>query len=933
MNVTWFTCFRHEVASSPAGGTVGRRSPWGSRFGLLALTLLAWAAEIGPAWAQIRADALAGEPFGVGRVELRLPPDMLPEEMGLSGIGLTEKDGRVLYPAVEKRLLRTAIRDLLNRPQVAVIYFLFQGNAPLTLTVQSRVPQTFVLPPANSPQGPGALLGEWWRAYNARPGLTERSADYPPLVENYLRASLAQRLGLPPVDRRSEKPWQQQIQQELGIALAAEPILLAMQRDRFQGDPALAESADQPLPPPIPVPPLELPPPLAGVQVEPLAMHVPAHCFYVRFGSFTNFLWLQDTLALWGGDLRNLVLLRGLDFENSRRIENQLVIRQTELGRLLGESVIADVALIGTDLSFQQGAAFGLLFQARHGNPLFAADLLRQRTARLQKGDAKEEKVTLYGKQVSLLTSTDGSVHSYYAVDGDYHFVTTSRTLARRFLETADGRGSLGSLPEFRRARAIMPLDRGDAVFVYLSDEFFQNLVSPAYRIETQRRMQALADLELVQLAVLDAATEGKRGGSIEALVAGGYLPAGFGKRPDGSCTLLTGGEAVDSVRGHRGRFLPVPDVPLGKVTPSEQAAYARFAEVYQSNWGRLDPVLVGIRRHSEALGLERIEIDARMTPIDKRNFENLKRFAGPADQKRMAPVPGNAVSAELILPTQRLFAGVQGLGPGLPATQNDAFSFSAPSLPSFSFPSSSISILGVMPLGYVGSIGNPFLLGLIASGGPAPNEVQGFSVGPLGLTSYHNGLVTAYSFQRELLQQVAPRLQLVDAPRPAQMRLEANDLSHDRMAPIVNSLAYARTRLTSEGNLRLLHSLQQQLHVPGPHAKEAAELLLDARLIDPLGGQYVYHGTPAAGSWSATSLEGSPRGRLLAASSPPPGFLPPPLNWFRGLSLDALLDPETLTIHASVLIQKPGKQSKPSNGRVAPPRVEEIPKPPAPEK
>ncbi len=126
MNVTWFTCFRHEVASSPAGGTVGRRSPWGSRFGLLALTLLAWAAEIGPAWAQIRADALAGEPFGVGRVELRLPPDMLPEEMGLSGIGLTEKDGRVLYPAVEKRLLRTAIRDLLNRPQVAVIYFLFQ---------------------------------------------------------------------------------------------------------------------------------------------------------------------------------------------------------------------------------------------------------------------------------------------------------------------------------------------------------------------------------------------------------------------------------------------------------------------------------------------------------------------------------------------------------------------------------------------------------------------------------------------------------------------------------------------------------------------------------------------------------------------------------------------------------------------------------------
>jgi hypothetical protein len=488
----------------------------------------------------------------------------------------------------------------------------------------------------------------------------------------------------------------------------------------------------------------------------------------------------------------------------------------------------------------------------------------------------------------------------------------------------------LGSLPEFRRARAIMPLARGDAVFVYLSDAFFRNLISPAYRIETQRRMQALADLELVQLAVLDAATEGRPGGSIEALVAGGYLPAGFGPRPDGSRTLLAGGEAIDSVRGHRGRFLPVPDVPLAKVSPSEQAAYARFAEVYRANWGRLDPVLAGIRRHGEGPGLERIEVDARMTPIDKQNFDTLKRFAGPADQKRMAPVAGNAVSGELILPTQRLFAGVQGFGPGLPAAQNEAFSFSAPSLPSFSFPSSSMSILGLMPLGYVGSIGNPFLLGFVA-GGPVPNEVQGFSVGPLGLARYHNGLVTAYSFQRELLEQVAPQLQLADAPRPAQLRLEVNDLSHDRMAPIVNGLAYARTRLTSEGNLRLLHSLAQQLHVPGPHAKEAAELLLDARLIDPLGGQYVYHGTSESGSWTATSLEGSPRSRLLAASPPPPGFLPPPLNWFRGLSLEALLDPESLTLHASILMQKPAKPSPPSNGRVAPPVVEEVPPPPPP--
>ena len=48
-------------------------------------------------------------------------------------------------------------------------------------------------------------------------------------------------------------------------------------------------------------------------KIEPIAMHVPAECFYVRFGSFANFLWLQDTLAKWGGDAQNLIALRGLD--------------------------------------------------------------------------------------------------------------------------------------------------------------------------------------------------------------------------------------------------------------------------------------------------------------------------------------------------------------------------------------------------------------------------------------------------------------------------------------------------------------------------------------------------------------------------------------------------------------------------------------------
>ncbi len=93
-------------------------------------------------------------------------------------------------------------------------------------------------------------------------------------------------------------------------------------------------------------------------------------------------------------------------------------------------------------------------------------------------------------------------------VSGDYHFVTSSRALAARFLQTAKGKGSLGASAEFRHARSVLPLGRQDAVFVYFSDAFFRNFTSPAYRVESLRRLEAATDIEIVQLAKLNAAAE-----------------------------------------------------------------------------------------------------------------------------------------------------------------------------------------------------------------------------------------------------------------------------------------------------------------------------------------------------------------------------------------------------------------------------------------
>lgn len=851
----------------------------------------------------IRAQAVLGEPFGVGRVEVELPPEVMPEPLGLSGLGLTERDGRALFPVVELRPIRGLIRQLLERPQRVTIYFLFQGAQPLHLTVESRARQSFVVTPIAHAGLHQQALRVWWTQYTAPPRLLQPTPNCPPLVENFLQATLARRLGLPLPAPAEDQTWQTQLAHEVGLSLGTESIRLAMARDRILGQTALSEKADQPLPEAVPAPPLEVAEPPENVAIEPIAIRVPAECLYVRFGSFSNYLWLQDTLELWGGDLQNLVALRGLDHGMRQRMEERLAMRQSALARMLGDTVISDVAIVGTDLFFKEGAAFGLLIQARVNNGFIASDIKRQWTERKQQDKSiTEQTVQLDGRDVAFLSSPDGRVRSFYAADGEFHLLTTSQALARRFLATRSKQESLGASREFRHARSLMPVDRKDTIFVYLSDGFFRNFTSPKYRIEMVRRLQAASDIDVAQLAELLSATENRPGGTIEKLIASGLLPAEFGPRPDGSRTVLEQGEAYDSLRGRRGSFVPIADVEVTGASPAEVAAYREFAEFYQAQWQRLDPILVGIKRTGMSGNRDRIAIDARMTPIQRQQYETLTGWAGQADKLQLARVQGDSVALEMILPKQRLFGGLQNFHAPLdPAGQLLPW-----------------TMLHRATEGYVGYLGDPGWLGFLENRIVGPSDAAGFAMGPAGMWRYKGPQGTLFSLQRPVLERVVPQLQLVEAERPAQLRLHIADVSNGPMTPLLTDLGYARTLQTSLGNICLMHTLIQQLRIPGEHAQKAAEMLLGARLVCPLGGQYVYRTTAdGVGSWTTTALaDGQPTGFLKARA--PQGYQTPPLNWFRGLEADALLTPEALTLHAEIVMQKPAKRNGNGNGRPA---------------
>lgn len=868
----------------------------------------------------VEASAFVGEPLGVGRLVIDLPQSALPVPLGVDGLGLSEKAGRVLYPAIHNPAIPGVVKNLLggpsplttggpvreqvggilrgvlNRPPRTTIYFLFRGDGPLELTLQGRESLPLVIQPQLSPIVHRRLLQLWWSVYAAAPSPLQTKPDYPPLIDTYLVSTLARRLNLQLPQGKQTLSAYAQFERELGVLTGTESVRTALQQDRLLGLTNLDLPAEQPLPPAEQPAPLVVPEPPADTKVEPMAMHVPAEFFYLRFGSFDNFVWFQDTLDTWGGDLQNLVAKRGIDQGRNDRLQEQLVLKQTQLSRLLGGTVISDVAIVGTDMLFREGAAYGFLFEAR-SNLLLTNSMKDERDERLKKGGVTEQKMKIEGQEVSLLSAPDGSVRSYYVASGDYRFVTSSKALAARFLQTAGGKGSLGASKEFRYARSLMPISRGDAVFVYLSDAFFRNITGPRYRLEMLRRLEAVTDIELVLLAKLNAATEGRRGGTIEELIAGGVLPPGFGRRPDGSQAVLAQGEVIDSLRGRRGWFVPVPDMPATQVTRAEAESYRKFAEVCRQQWGRIEPITVAVQRKTLPGKQEQVVLDIRMTPLSRQRVEFFRTWAGSPEKTQLAAVPGNVAAFDAVLQNQRLFGGVRDVAPPTAMGLLQGGLAAANFMPWDTFRNTVI--------GYLGSTGQRGILGVLDATFPPPDP-NGFSRNLLGLWRLDTNPFTLYSFQPDVLQAVLPQLRFEGAQRPAQLRLRVGDVTHVRITPVLNNWLYGRTRETAVGNLRLLHAVNQQLHVPPKDCRDAVEFLLAAKLVCPLGGQYVVRDAGGGVSqWTSTKLEPA-ADQSPSRPQAPEAYVAPPLSWFRGLDLDASLIDNVLAAHAEVIMQLP---------------------------
>ncbi len=840
-----------------------------------------------------------GSPFGVGVIRTsrlaRQPSDVT--------FHVEAPEGQLFYPAYFRETLPGTPDP--NQVTARGAYFLFKGNAPLNVrfcdgTTTTSLEKT----PAADAAAHRRLLERWWSQYQS--GATRSGAL--PLVENYTVPMLARRLGLQlATTGTTSRSWNEN--ELLGAFLGFEELRLAMQTDRMLDDREGEEPADQPLPTPTLPPAIEVPD-VAEVEIEALAARVPEECFYVRFGSYGNYLWFRDTLTTWGGNLREIVATRSLDYDISGRLERQLVLKDSDLGKLLGDAAISDMAVIGADPFVREGASIGVLFCEQQPG-ILAVAIRAQRAAAVAAGGVTEETLDIDGKSVSLLTSPGNVVRSYYVVDGPIHFVTTSSALVRRFLETGRGVRPLSELREFRYARTKHPIAAGNPVLIYLSDPFIRQLVSPAYRVEMTRRMRAEADVELVALARLAAIGEGSPHASLDELVDGGFLPPKFGKRADETLPLVVGDQVVDSLRGARRSFLPVADVLVASVTKSEVDAYQRFAQAYQALYRRMDPVSVSLTREPAADGREKIVLDLSITPFTRQNLGAMAGWLAPPSRDAISAGPEVLALVEAGLQS-RLFAGVVDRaapfrmqhGQVLLDEQTQA-----------------------RPPVFIGEHQQAFrsLLNL-----PRVNQADGYFTtdnsrreresAPFGLNAGREwDDWFAMAFSADTLKAATPHLALRQAPRPAQLRLTIGDLGGSQAAPLLRAQQYLLEREASRVNAKLLDSFTGQLNIGDNQALEAASRVLGARVVCPLGGdyrrdppdfQFSTHQPWYSTAWPAAADVWNQRPfferlSLSHLHEPPSSYSPRLLNWVKGLVVEVQFENQTMQSRVELTVSR----------------------------
>lgn len=876
---------------------------WG--IGMSVLCLLLLAVGVGDGGGLVAAPAadrpritnveiVAGEPFGIGKVTFEPAQGETLLEL-TDGYQLRAADQRILYPVMSQRFLDRVLdaTDTTGDRQSSrlTFWFLVRGDQPLTIQLSGL--ETVEIQAELQKTRPNAfrrLVRQWWREYSAQARDRTTSGELPPLVDSYLVAMLAQRMGMPAERLGSFAARRDPLRQTLDLVFDTESLKSDLMFELMSPDSRPAFDVED-----LPAPIAWLPPPKfvdgVDIPVEPLATVVPSECFYLRFGSWQNQLWLKQLLAEYGGDLSRLVQLRGYKTTGSDRMLDQLALEPSKWDDLFGGTVIEDLAVIGTDTYVADGASIGILFQSK--SAMYKKNLDKRRAQYAV--DHASQGVTLQEVKfgdvaASFLSSPDQTVRSYFVSQNEFHLVTTSQTLARRFLQAAAGVGRLSDEPSFRNARRTNPVDRDDTLFLFVSEAFFHNLLSPKYQIELRRRSYARAAQNILQCASWAAASEGVDASDLDRLIRGGFLPPHF-QLPAYPASLTADPGPITNIESPQWN-VPVSDVVIDRVTRSEAEWFGERAEFFRQQIGRFDPLIVALKRFAVDEQRERLAIDARIAPFAPNKYDWLGKLLGPPTADLLVGSENDVLSLQMSL--QQDFPGPQrnhNFFQLLVAIQNEPVALDVFTPRSFL---NTIRSLRQIP-GYVVAWPNPGILNSVPLGFRGQPDENGYLHSRLlDLWRLEYKEFAALAFDRDRLEAMKTLWHTVPGERLAQVRLRIGNLTESKLSNLASAFFFRRSWESSLNNVRFVNQISQQFGLTPQAAWEAAQQLLNVELICPLGGKYQFQPISATRqTWSSSAWPDPDHPSL------PDDFHAAIFHWFRGVSADVIQTEDQFVVHA----------------------------------
>lgn len=326
----------------------------------------------------LNADVFEGDPYGVGYVDLSRKEAKKRRWHFDQFIGINARQNGIWLPTVEEQDTPVidqsdGIKPLVEAEDRIKVYFIFSGKGPASIEIVFGDVRSTIATRSRSRAEHSIQMASWWKAlckqsHHGIPATLSRPTD------DFLQV-LSSHLGMPFVRSKSERisttesKLERQFERTLSMLLGFESVRLAMMIDESPNELSRSK-ATLPLPAPIRIETVPIPSVVSkrAKHIEAIASMVPDDCFYVRCKTVQNYSWLRTLLTNWGGSLDEVITNPTLESDIRRRLESQLGV---DCQRCLDDGLdahLADMALLGSDMYFAEGAGIGVLFEAKPGH-------------------------------------------------------------------------------------------------------------------------------------------------------------------------------------------------------------------------------------------------------------------------------------------------------------------------------------------------------------------------------------------------------------------------------------------------------------------------------------------------------------------------------------------------------------------------------------